>query len=382
MNNTLSRRNWFKSSLSLTAGLALAPSLLEGLMAAPVSQAERLHGIHPLFGDKLIRLGSNENPYGPSEKARKAIVDIINEGNRYAFSEVNELKSIIAKKEGVDPEYILFGAGSGELLCITGMGVGVEGGAVTSAFPVFRLLMDYAQRFNARWDKVDLDQYLTHDLEALAANVKSDTKILFVVNPNNPTGTAVDGTKLKNFCLEMSKKTVVFSDEAYLEFLEPSQQVSMVDLVRQGHNVIVSRTFSKIYGLAGLRVGYIVAKPDLIKKISKYQSGTILSQTAIAAAKASLGDEEFMSMTRKRNGEARAHLCSYLDERKIFYGKSQTNVVLFPAPKPGKYILEETEKRGFQIRIWDYHQKEWCRVSIGTIDEMQAFTKAFDEVIS
>jgi len=382
MKATLSRRNWFKSSLSLTAGLALAPSLVESLMAAPVSAAERLHGINPLFADKLIRLGSNENPYGPSSKARKAITEIITQGNRYGFSEVNELKAIIAQKEGVDPDYIMFGAGSSELLCVAGMGVGLEGGAVISAYPVFRLLMDYAQRFNARWDKVNLDDYLVHNLEGLASAVKSDTKILFLVNPNNPTGTILDGSKLKSFCLEMSKKTVVYSDEAYLEFLEPSQQVSMVDLVKQGHNVIVSRTFSKIYGLAGLRVGYAVAKPDLIKKMSKYQPGTILSQTAIAAAKASLGDEEFMSMTRKLNAEARAHLFNYLDSKKWVYGKSHANVVFFPAPKPGKYILEQTEKRGFQIRIWDYQEKEWCRVSIGTIDEMKAFTKAFDEIIS
>lgn len=381
MNQKLSRRDWFKSSLTLTAGLTFAPSLVQQLMAAPVSEAERLLGIEPAV-NKLVRLGSNENPYGPSESARKAIIESINQGNRYADAEEADLRKILAKKEGVEPEYILLSAGSSELLCLAGIGSGLEGGAVTSAFPVFRLLMDYAVRFNARWDKVDLDEYLTHNLEALAAAVKSDTKILFLVNPNNPTGTIVDGAKLKDFSLEMSKKTIVYSDEAYLEFLEPSQQVSMVDLVRQGHNVIVSRTFSKIYGLAGLRIGYAVAKPDLIQKMKKYQPGTILSQTAIAAAKASLGDEQFMMMTRKRNAEARQHLFNYLDSKKYFYGKSLTNKVLFPAPKPGKYILEETRKRGFQIRVWDYQGKEWCRVSIGTLDEMKAFTKAFDEVIA
>lgn len=360
----------------------LAPSLIESLMASPVSEAERMHGIYPLGMDKLIRLGSNENPYGPSEKARKAILESIQRGNRYAFAEANELRSLIAKKEGVEPEYILLGAGSGELLCLAGLSVGLEGGAVTSAFPVFRLLMDYAQKFNARWDKVNLDENLVHNLDGLAAAVKSDTKILFLVNPNNPTGTVLDAAKLTNFCLELSKKTLVYSDEAYLEFLEPSEQKSMVELVRQGHNVIVSRTFSKIYGLAGLRVGYIVAKPDFIRKMSQYQTGTILSQTAVAAAKASLGDEEFMSMTRKRNAEARAHLFSYLDSKKWFYGKSQANVVFFPAPKPGKQILAETEKKGFQIRVWDYQEKEWCRVSIGTLDEMKAFTKVFDEIVS
>lgn len=382
MKTTLSRRNWFKSSFALGAGLALTPAMLESLMAAPVSNAERIHGIEPFAPNKLIKLGSNENPYGPSEKARKAILDVMNQGNRYSFTEMAEMKNLIAAKEGVTADHILLSAGSGELLCLAGLGIGLEGGAVTSAFPVFRVLMDYAAKFNARWDKVDLDETLTHNLEGLAAAVKSDTKILFLVNPNNPTGTVLNPDKLKDFCLEMSKKTLVYSDEAYLEFLEPAQQNSMVELVKQGHNVVVSRTFSKIYGLAGLRIGYLIGKPELIQKMQKYQTGTIISQPALAAAKASLGDDEFMAYTRKMNAAARQHLFTYLDSKKWFYGKSQANVVFFPAPKPGKEILEETEKKGYQIRIWDYQGKEWCRVSIGTLEEMKGFTKAFDEVVS
>lgn len=382
MKTTLSRRNWFKSSLALGAGLALTPAMLESLMAAPVSNAERIHGINPAGQNKLIKLGSNENPYGPSEKARKAIMDVMNQGNRYPFAEMNEMKNIIAQKEGVTADHILLSAGSGELLCLAGLGVGLEGGAITSAFPVFRVLMDYAAKFNARWDKVDLDETLTHNLEGLAAAVKSDTKILFLINPNNPTGTVLNPGKLKDFCIEMSKKTLVYLDEAYLEFLEPAQQNSMLDLVKQGHNVVVSRTFSKIYGLAGLRIGYLVGKPELIQKMAKYQTGTIINQTALAAAKASLGDDEFMAYTRKMNAAARQHLFTYLDSKKWFYGKSQANVVFFPAPKPGKEILEKTEKKGYQIRIWDYQGKEWCRVSIGTLEEMKGFTKAFDEVVS
>lgn len=376
----VSRRSWLKSAVALGAGIPLSISLAEELMAAPVSRAERLHGV--FRPGKLVRLGSNENPYGPSPKAREAIKASITEHNRYSFTEAQDFKKILADKEGVSPDHILLGAGSGELLAVTGMGIGLEGGAVLSAFPTFRMLMDYAVKFNARWDKVDLDQYLVHDLEALASAVKADTKLLFVVNPNNPTGTVLDPAKLKSFCQEMAKKTIVYSDEAYLEFLEPAQQTSMVELVKQGHNVVVSRTFSKIYGLAGLRMGYIIANPELIQKIGKNQLGTIINQAAIAASKASLGDVEFMSFTRKKNAEARDYFCKYLDSKKWFYGKSHANVVLFPAPKDGKTILEETEKRGFQIRVWDYQGKEWCRVSIGTLDEMKAFTKAFDEVIA
>lgn len=382
MKTTLSRRDWFKSSLTLGAGLALTPAMVEQLMTAPVSRAEKLHGINPLLRNGVVRLGSNENPYGPSPMARKAIEERITMGNRYVYNEIGELKSIIAAREGVTPEHVMLGCGSSELLCLAGLGVGLEGGAVLSAFPTFRLLMDYAVKFNARWDKVNLDDNLVHDLDKLIAAIKPDTKMVFVVNPNNPSGTLLDPQKLKNFCMEASKKAMVYADEAYIEFLEPDQQKSMVELVKAGHNVIVSRTFSKVFGLAGSRVGYVISTPDLISKMSKYQMWGTLNQFGVAAARASLNDGEFVKLTRKLNAEARTHLNNYLDSKKWFYGKSYANVVFFPAPKPGKYILEETEKRGFQIRIWDYLDKEWCRVSIGTLDEMKGFTKAFDEIVS
>lgn len=362
------------------AGLPLSISLSEQLMAAPVSKAERLHGV--FRPGNLIRLGSNENPYGPSAKARKAIEGSMNEGNRYPFTSLTDLRDMLAKKEGVSSDHILIGAGSSELLCLAGMSAGLEGGAVLSAFPVFRLLMEYAQKFNARWDKVDLDNYLVHDLDALASACKPDTKILFLVNPNNPTGTILEPSKMKSFCEEMAKKTIVYSDEAYLEFLEPSQQHSMVELVKNGQNVIVSRTFSKIHGLAGMRLGYVIAPPALIRKMGERMVWGNVNQAGIAAAKASIDNADFIDSTRKLNAEARNNLTTYLDKKKWFYGKSHANVVFFPAPKDGKTILEETEKRGFQIRIWDYQGKEWCRVSIGTLDEMKAFTRAFDEVVA
>jgi histidinol-phosphate aminotransferase len=242
--------------------------------------------------------------------------------------------------------------------------------------------MEYAVKFNARWDKVNLDQYLVHDLNAIASAVKADTKLMFLCNPNNPTGTVLNADRLRSFCIEMAKKTTVYVDEAYLELLEPGEQISMASLVKEGHNVIVSRTFSKVYGLAGLRIGYVVAPPDTVKKMSTFQMGPILNQAGIAAAKASLGDTEFAALTRQKNSEALAFFTNYLDKKKWMYGKSRTNCVLFPAPKDGKMILAETEKKGFQIRVWDYQDKEWCRVSIGTLDEMKQFVKAFDEIVA
>lgn len=379
---SISRRDWFKSSLAFTAGFAITPSLTQSLMAAPVSNAERVFFEGIKVNGAKVRLNSNENPYGPSEKAKKAVIQILTESNRYAFKEQDQLQKMIADKEGVDPSYVLLGVGSGDLLCRTGVAYGLEGGRVLSAYPTFPLLMNYAQQMNALWDKVDLNDKLEYDYEKLLSAIKSDTRLVFACNPNNPTGTMVDTDIVRSFCEEASKKTMVYADEAYIEFLEPAQQKSMVSIIDKTPNLIVSKTFSKIYGLAGLRVGYIIAQPDVLKKVKKFGDSIALSQTAIAAAKASLGDEDFMSMTREKNAVARKVLTDYLDSKKIFCGKSVANVLLFPAPKDGKTILSRLDEKGFLIRIWEYQQKEWCRVSIGTSDEMKSFVKAFDEVIA
>jgi histidinol-phosphate aminotransferase len=380
MKTSLSRRQWFKNTIALSAGFAATSSLADSLMAMPVSEAER-HFFKTSNGGK-VRLNSNENPYGPSEKAKKAVMEVISKGNRYAFDELEELKKLIAAKEGVDPSYVLLGAGSGELLCQTGIAYGLEGGRVLSAYPTFPLLMNYAQQMNAIWDKVDLNEKLEHNYEALASAIKSDTRLVFSCNPNNPTGTVVSDSIVRGFCQEASKKTLVYADEAYLEFLEPAQQKSMVGLVQNNPNIIVSKTFSKVYGLAGLRIGYVVGHPDTLKKIAKYGDTISPSQTAIAAAKASMGDEDFMKMVRERNAVARKVLTDYLEQKKVFYSKSQTNVLLFPAPMDGKKILSTLEEKGYLIRIWEYQNKEWCRVSIGTEEEMKGFVKAFDGMVS
>lgn len=380
--NSLSRRAWFKSVGGATAGMMATSFMAQSLMAAPVSKAEKDFYSHYKAGSEKVRLNSNENPYGPSQKARQAVSDSLIKGNRYTFNEQQALKKLLAEKEGVDASYILLGSGSSQLLVQTGIAFGLEGGRVLSAYPTFPLLMNYAQQMKAVWDKADLNERLEYDYERLAAALKADTRIVFSCNPNNPTGTVVSDAIVRPFCEEVSKKTLVYSDEAYLEFLEPSQQRSMVSLVASSPNVVVSRTFSKVYGMAGLRMGYLVGHPDTLKKIAQYGDSVSPSQTAIAAATAVLNDEDFMRMTRERNAAARQVLTDYLERKKIMHGKSQTNVVLFPAPKDGKTILSSLDERGFLIRIWEYQNKEWCRVSIGTLEEMKAFVKAFEEVIA
>ena len=375
----MQRRQWLRSAFALTSGATLAGSFTGQLAAMPLSQAERMVN---LSGTPAVKLNANENPFGPSERARRAILDAIADGNRYPFDLITELKALLAKHEGVTPDHIHLGAGSGDLLSQCGKAFGATGGAVLSPFPTFPMLMNHAETFSARWDKVNLNDKLECDYAAMTAAIKPDTKLIFVCNPNNPTGTLVDPQVVRSFCIAASEKATVFSDEAYLEFLPLEQQVSMLELVKKDMNVIVSRTFSKVYGLAGLRIGYLIARPDLIKKVAKYGGDIPFASTSLAAAKASLGDLEFMEMTRRKNSEACLILTDYLDKKGISYGKSHTNFVFFPAPAEGKVILSKMQEKGYLMRIWDYKQKEWCRVSIGTADQMRGFVKAFDNMLS
>ena len=375
------RREWLKKALAVAASVPVGISISQHLMASPVSEIERLRLGMPLAKPIKIRLNANENPYGPSDKAKQAIQQSLTEGNRYAFGAQEELKEILAKWEGVTPDHISIGAGSADLLCQAGVAFGIEGGSILSAFPTFPLLMNYAQVFRSVWDKVNLNEKLECNYEALAARIKSDTKLVFICNPNNPTGTLVDPDLVKQFCEEVSKKVTVYVDEAYLEFLDPKHQLSMVDLVKKDYNVVVSKTFSKIYGLAGLRLGYVVAKPELIKKIAPYYMGISNNQPALAAAKASLGDLGFMEGCRRKNAEARALLTNYLEKKRIGYGQSHTNFVFFEAKENAAQVLTKLGERGIGIRLWDYDQRQWYRVSMGTMDEMNIFVKAFDEIV-
>jgi histidinol-phosphate aminotransferase len=382
MNEHINRRKWLKASFAMASGAVITPALVNHLMATPMSAAERAYfgsGQQPSI---QIRLNANENPYGPSAKARKAVNVILSEGNRYPFQVISGLKALLAEKEGVPPEYIAVGAGSGELLCAAGAAFGIEGGAILAPNPTFPMLMAYSEVLRARWDKVNLNDNLEIDYDELSRNIRPDTSLVFICNPNNPTGTFVNPSIVTAFCEDASKRTAVFSDEAYLEFLEPSQQVSMVGLVTKGLNVIVSRTFSKVYGLAGLRVGYIIAHPDTVKRITKYQAGFSINQTAIAAAKASLGDEGMISMTRKKNAEARKVLTDFLDKRGYFYGKSHTNFVFFDPRSEAQTFMTKLGEKGIGIRVWDYNGKQWNRISVGTLEEMKLLVKNMEQIVS
>lgn len=372
----IDRRNWLRSAAGLTGALAFNPLFA----SAPVSEAERT--AERIITSSMVKLNANENPFGLSPRALRAVQECLTEGNRYPFGEVNAFREVLARHEGVAPEHIHLGAGSGHLLCQSGIAFGIQGGSIVSANPTFPILMNYAEAIGTKWKKIDLNDRLEHPYEEMASAVSDDTRLVFVCNPNNPTGTLVDPSYVRSFCETISKKTTVYSDEAYVDFLPPHQQMSMTELVKKDMNVIVSRTFSKVYGLAGLRLGYLVGRPDLIKKVTKVGGTMEISRTAVVAAAEALKDQEFVQQSREKNKRSREILTNFLDSKKIFYGKSETNFVFFPAPEQGRKVLEKLQQKGYLIRIYEHKASEWCRVSVGTEVEMQGFVSAYASLYS
>jgi histidinol-phosphate aminotransferase len=242
-------------------------------------------------------------------------------------------------------------------------------------------LIQTAQAMGATWKPVLLASDHSHDLDAMANAVDKDTKLVYVCNPNNPTGSITNSSELKDFCKIVSSKTPVFVDEAYLEFLDNADSHSMVGLVAKGHDVIVARTFSKIHGMAGLRIGYIVAQPDRIKSItSKVRSTMGLCVTSLKGAIASMKEQEFLNNCRTLNAESRDFVSREITSMGYEIIPSYTSFMIFPIAMEGPKFLKAMNERGVGIRVFNIHDKPWCRVSMGTMEEMEIFVDSFKTV--
>ena len=272
-------------------------------------------------------------------------------------------------------------AGSSPILLAAAMFYGKGGAEIISGDPSYNDLPSDAEKHGATWIKVPLTADYKLDLDAMEAKISSKTGLVYICNPNNPTATILDTAKLKAFCERVSKKVPVFVDEAYIDYLPDPQSVSMIDMVKKGNNVIVARTFSKLYGFAGLRCGYIVAQPAAIKDISKYAVGSMsLSAPTVAAAIVAYQEKEFLQDALKKTLASKEYLYSVLKAEGYTYIPSSANFVMFPLKMEGAKFSKEMSTRGVSIRTWKINGAEWCRVSIGRMDEMQAFAEAFKQL--
>lgn len=371
--NGLSRRSWIKRA-SLGSGMALVGAHLSHSLTA-----EEIKKFNPRPLEGPIRLGSNENPFGPSAKMREAMVNNFDLGCRYPWSYNAGLVKMLAEKEGVPEDHIVLVAGSTEGLKVAGITFG-QGGEIISCAPTFLSMMDYAALWGTDINWVPLNKDLDFDLEEIEKRVSFETRLVFLCNPNNPTGKLLPAQKVMDFCESVSKKTVVFSDEAYYDYITEPNYPSMVELVKKGMDVIVSRTFSKAYGLAGIRLGYLIAKPDLAKKLRE----RVVANTnimAIEAGKAALMDKEFYDFSIEKTVEARNSIIQTLDELKLPYLDSHANFVFFQSGRDIVELNKTFADKNIIIGRPFPPLNDWCRISTGTPEEVALFNQTLKEVL-
>jgi len=396
MNPTnINRRNWLKTSALTAGGLMAAPYLgFSKTTSLPLQLDAEGNAVYsPFFKEYLpasfrefpvfeAKLNANENPYGPSPMALEALKSSASGGNRYAWKELFQLVDNIAAFEGVTSKNIMMGPGSSDLLEKTAMVLFMNGGNVVSADPAYMSLIRVAEAAGGTWKPVPLKQDWSHDLEAMEKAIDSETKLVYICNPNNPTGTITDSKALLDFCSRVSEKVPVFVDEAYLWFLEEGAKHSMVSLVNEGKDVIIARTFSKIHGMAGLRVGYAVAQEATLDKLQKItRAGMGISYPSVFAAMAAMEDAEFLDKSRTLNAEAREYTFTSLKELGFDSVPSHTSFMIFPIEMEGKAFLNKMTEHKVGVRAFQFMDKKWCRVSIGTMDEMKLFIKAINKVL-
>ncbi len=387
MPSSMNRRAWLKASTMLTGGVTFFSGTLSSLVssAAPVTRRFKSMRDVDVFNDTLptlkARLFANENPFGPSQKAKQAIIDSLSQSYQYPIASMEALTNRIIEFEGLAKDTVLISAGSSPILHAAAMAYCKEGDSVISADPSYTDLPEHAVDFKAKWVKVPLTSDYKLDLDAMEKAIDSTTKLVYICNPNNPTATVVDTAKLKSFCERVSKKVMVFVDEAYIDYLPDPQASTLIDSVKKGQNIIVARTFSKLYGFAGLRVGYMIAQPLTIKKIEPYCVGPFaISAPSLHAALASYQDQSFLKDALAKTLASKEFLYKTLKDEGYDYIPSSANFVMFPIKMKGPRFAEEMMKRGVGVRFWAFNNKDWCRVSIGRLDEMEAFAKAFKEI--
>jgi len=374
MPGNSSRRQWLKQTSIATLGLGFSFRSMgneEGI--------KRIAGIE----SGLINLGSNENPYGISAKAKQAILDMMGETNRYPFNvaSLQSAKKTLGDYYKVGEDQVLITAGSGEGLAM--LARHFNKGNIVTADITFGVLPNTAKKIGTNVIEVPLTKEKVHDLPAMMKAINSETQLVYICNPANPTATIVKADELKRFCEDASKKTVVLIDEAYNEFLDSSNSESMIGLIEKNPNILVIKTFSKIHAMAGLRIGFVIGHPTLIKKLQPdyFQSSQLaVSVLSLNAAMASLNDEAHKLMSKQKNEAARKYTMDEMKKMGIQFIPSYTNFIFYPVKNyPGEYSADMLDKHKIIMRSNKYSDGQWARVSVGTMDEMKQFIQVISD---
>lgn len=356
------------------ATVLLAPLAPNILVAAPGASADR---------PGLIKLDGNENPYGPSPAARQAILASAGDASRYADATIETLTNQLAAHEGVPASQIVIGTGSGELLKMAGllaMTAGADGELVASR-PTYEELPVFAEKLGLKVHWVAPDADHRHDLPAMREALTDLTRLVYVCNPNNPTGTAVTRDVLDAFIRSVPANCTVIVDEAYMDLADKAGVATVAPLVKDIPNMIVLRTFSKIHGLAGLRIGYAIAPAALGPRLAAL-SLTWPNTTGLSAAIASFNDHEFLRTTRAALVGDRARLHAMIDRMGLKRTDAQGNFVFFDTGAPLKRFQDRMLAEGIKVgRHFDGYDT-WARVTIGRHREVDKFLAALPRALN
>ena len=359
----LSRRTLVRGLIGSAIGLALPP----------ISLAE------PGPPPGMIALRFNENPYGPSPGALKAAEEAARLGAYYADDLQPPLIHAIARKHRLSPENIVLSSGSNEALQAAFVAWGRHGKIVLPGL-TYTDHVDYAERMGVEIVRVPMRDDLGIDLDRIADAVTDKVSLVYLCNPNNPTGLTIDGDELRNFCRAVGRRAVVMIDEAYNEITDRPEYTSMVDLVNEGENVIVMRTFSKIFGMAGLRVGYGIARPDLARIVANHVMAWP-NGVGLAAATACYDDDEFIAFSRSKIFEGRRIVVDTFREHGFEPLPSQANFVFADIGRNGSEFQHQMADRKILIRGRFEPYPNYIRISMGRIEDIEAFKEVFGELI-
>lgn len=369
--STIHRRDWLKASSLAIAGFGISiPQIASGKKINPAQ----------FFDPGPIRLSSNENPYGPSPLARKAMGEMINQSNRYAWDLASKLIDKLGGHHKLHPDHVLIGAGSSEILGLTVQLASLNKGNAITADPSFSSWVRAASNHGLNIIKVPLNADKKHDFDAMLSNITAETRLFYICNPNNPTGTLIPASIVKAAAETASKQAIVLIDEAYMEYCDDA---TVAEMVTTNKNVVIAKTFSKIHGLAGARIGYALAHPETVEKLGALQpwmNGGV-SAVSLAGAIASLDDKKFLIDTKAMNTEARNFTEKSLKSLGITVIPSITNFLYYSMPNyKGNWPEELRSKNIITGRVVE-SGGYWPRTTIGTMEEMKLFVAAAGEII-
>lgn len=344
----------------------------------PISEVKRELGL-----TDIIKLASNENPLGCSPKAVEALIKWTREASLYPDGNCTELRNALAERFNLDPGQFLFGAGSDQILEIIAQTYINPGDTTLTCWPSFSRYEAVTRIMDGKMVRVPLKQHYRFDLDGILSSITDTTRIIWICNPNNPTGTIITAEEQKAFLEKVPGNVLVVLDEAYYEYARGGDYPESVQLLNEYQNVIILRTFSKVYGLAGLRVGYAISSKEIIELLNRVRGPFNVNAAAQAAALAALDDQEFVQMSVRTNQAGKQYLYQAFEEMGLEYIPTHTNFIMVNVEKNSLEIFRALLQKGVIIRSGDiFDMDKWIRVTIGTPEQNMRLIDALKEVLN